>query len=307
MNERPAPLLPADVDLRSYDWFPLQHKRLTRSAWWLRASDRAKAISVEFWCEAYQQVPCASLPDDDIALSDIAGFGKRDLTQWLEAKDEVLSAWVLCSDGRWYHPTLAEVAVEAFNEREARREREREKKRRQRGGEKVPGDTQGDAKPVTAGVSGATIEPKAESPRGQSTKGEDKTEQKIEGSIEPSPMIPTKTKSSRGTRIPWDWTASSADRAYAVSIGLSVEEIRGIEEDFFDFWKAKAGAGGVKLDWAATWRTWCRRQVRGGPRGSGNSSGGTSGAAPRGRGAERDARIGSMLEGAMGALDRRRK
>lgn len=28
---------------------------------------------------------------------------------------------------------------------------------------------------------------------------------------------------------------------------------------FSDFWHAKAGQGGVKLDWFATWRTWVRR------------------------------------------------
>jgi len=131
----PSPLTPAECDLSGYDWFPLKHKRLTRSAWWIRASDRAKALNIDLWCAAYQEVPAASLPDDDVALSDLAGFGRRDVAAWLEVKEEVLACWTLCADGRWYHPTLAEVACEAWatrletiQQREADRERKRQKR-----------------------------------------------------------------------------------------------------------------------------------------------------------------------------------
>ena len=110
-------MLTADVDLRSFDWFPFHHKRLRQSAYWKRASDAACRISVDFWSEAYEQVPAGSLPDDDHLLSDWAGFGRRDLTGWLAIKDEVMGAWTLCSDGRWYHPTLCEVAAKAWGEK----------------------------------------------------------------------------------------------------------------------------------------------------------------------------------------------
>lgn len=117
MTSAPAPLVPADIDLRSFDWFPFFHKRLRQSAFWKRASDAACRISVDFWSEAYEQVPAGSLPDDDYLLSDWAGFGRRDLTGWLAVKDEVMSAWKLCSDGRWYHPTLCDVARKAWREK----------------------------------------------------------------------------------------------------------------------------------------------------------------------------------------------
>lgn len=129
---RPEPLTPPDLDLRWSNWFPLHHKRLRRSAWWLRASDSAKAVSIELWCEAYEQVPAASLPNDDVELSVAAGFGRRDIASWLAIKDEVMSAWVLCSDGRWYHPTLAEVAIDSVTDVETRRKKDRERKARQR-------------------------------------------------------------------------------------------------------------------------------------------------------------------------------
>lgn len=113
----PEPLTPPGSDLRSYDWFPLQHKRLIRSDFWLNSTDQVCRISVELWCEAYQQVPVASLPNDDGFLSNIAGFGKRDLKPWLKIKLIVLQPWRLCNDHRWYHPVLADVANETLSRR----------------------------------------------------------------------------------------------------------------------------------------------------------------------------------------------
>ena len=40
---------------------------------------------------------------------------------------------------------------------------------------------------------------------------------------------------------------------------LSPEQVAYEFDCFLDYWRAKAGAGGVKRDWAATWRNWIRR------------------------------------------------
>lgn len=117
MSDLPAPLVGPEVDLRHYKWFPLYHKRLRQSAFWKRASDAACRISVDFWAEAYEQVPAGSLPDDDYVLAEWAGFGRRELDDWLKIKPEVMRAWVRCSDGRWYHPTLSEVARAAWSDK----------------------------------------------------------------------------------------------------------------------------------------------------------------------------------------------
>jgi hypothetical protein len=63
---------------------------------------------------------------------------------------------------------------------------------------------------------------------------------------------------SRGSRIDPNWTPSDADRLAASQEGLSESEITREALRFRDFWTSKAGAGGVKLDWAATWRNWVR-------------------------------------------------
>jgi hypothetical protein len=45
-----------------------------------------------------------------------------------------------------------------------------------------------------------------------------------------------------------------------------VAEAEGLDPErvfaaFADYWRAKPGAGGTKLDWDATWRNWCRKEA----------------------------------------------
>lgn len=62
--------------------------------------------------------------------------------------------------------------------------------------------------------------------------------------------------SKRGTRLPDDWRPSDNERLWAASKGCSDARIAREAEAFRNFWVAKPGAGGVKLDWSATWRNW---------------------------------------------------
>src|SRR5574343_966921 len=104
MTALPEPLMPAEAELRSFDFFPLYHKRLRRSSWWLRSSHVVRSITIDLWCEAYEQQPVASLPGDDWELAGIAGFGRNGMDDWMAIRDAVMEPWVLCSDGRYYHP-----------------------------------------------------------------------------------------------------------------------------------------------------------------------------------------------------------
>jgi hypothetical protein len=65
-------------------------------------------------------------------------------------------------------------------------------------------------------------------------------------------------KASRGTRIASDWSPCEADRFSAKSEGFSDFEIDREAVRFRDYWISRAGAGGAKLDWSATWRNWVR-------------------------------------------------
>lgn len=68
------------------------------------------------------------------------------------------------------------------------------------------------------------------------------------------------TRRARGTRLTADWQPGPENIAFAQSLGL---DPFAVAEGFRDFWIAKPGAGGCKLDWNATWRNWCRRETKG--------------------------------------------
>jgi len=56
-------------------------------------------------------------------------------------------------------------------------------------------------------------------------------------------------KTLRGSRLPLDWQPRAEDPQ-------DTQEL----ERFRDYWIAKAGKDGVKLDWNATWRNWMRNK-----------------------------------------------
>lgn len=62
-----------------------------------------------------------------------------------------------------------------------------------------------------------------------------------------------------GRRLPDDWEPGEVGEGFARERGLDISETLG---QFRDYWAAAAGRNATKLDWAATWRTWCRNQRR---------------------------------------------
>ncbi|HCW18988.1 DUF1376 domain-containing protein [Achromobacter sp.] len=109
----PAPLTPPDCDLRDFAFMPLDVLRLRDSDLAVKADGEAFRCAVLLWCASWHQVPAASLPDDDDVLAQLAGFG-RVTKEWLRHRDGALRGWVKCTDGRLYHPVVAEKAVEAW-------------------------------------------------------------------------------------------------------------------------------------------------------------------------------------------------
>lgn len=89
------------------------------------------------------------------------------------------------------------------------------------------------------------------------TRGEDnpsRLEHTGEKKNTPSVASPAK----RGTRIPDDW---QPDMLAARREGLSQAEAEREAERFRDYYLGAPNAKGVKLDWPATWRNWCRNAV----------------------------------------------
>ncbi len=113
MTDLPAPLVPAEVDLTDFAFMPLDVRRIRDSDIAALESPEACWSAVLLWCASWHQVPAASLSDDDRVLANLAGYG-RVVKEWLRVREGALHGWVKCSDGRLYHPVVAEKAIEAW-------------------------------------------------------------------------------------------------------------------------------------------------------------------------------------------------
>ena len=116
-----TPLTPPDCDLRDFLYMPLDVARMLDSDLFaLTNGDEFKA-AIALWCKAWVQVPAASLPNDDRVLAHLSGAGSK----WKKVKEMALRGFILCDDGRLYHPVVAEKAMEAWGKRVSYRERSR--------------------------------------------------------------------------------------------------------------------------------------------------------------------------------------
>lgn len=108
-----APLTPADCDLRDFDFMTLDVRRLLKSETWMEAADdpRLGHALMTLWAESWHQVPAASVPNSDRLLARLAMCTPD---EWQRIRARALSGWVLCDDGRYYHPVVAEKAADAY-------------------------------------------------------------------------------------------------------------------------------------------------------------------------------------------------
>lgn len=114
----PAPLVPANVDLRGLGYV-LRVDRLLASELVALCSPEEGWAAFMLWCRAWQQVPAASLPNNESILASFSMAGRR----WQKVRAMALRGFVLCSDQRLYHRVLADEALEAWQRRLTFRER----------------------------------------------------------------------------------------------------------------------------------------------------------------------------------------
>jgi hypothetical protein len=118
-GDLPAPLVAPDSDLRDFPYMPLDVVRLRDSDLAASVTGEEFRAAVLLWCASWHQIPAGSLPDDDTQLSHLAGFG-RVIKEWKKVKNGALHRWMKCSDGRLYHPTVAEKVIEGMKSRNVR-------------------------------------------------------------------------------------------------------------------------------------------------------------------------------------------
>ncbi|MFT6428824.1 MAG: hypothetical protein ACJAVC_002114 [Brevundimonas sp.] len=138
-----APLTPTDCDLQDFPFMPLHVARLRDSD--LAAEEHPEACwyAVMLWSAAWHQLPAGSLPDNETILARLCGLG-RDLKTFRKHRAGAMRGFVLCDDGRLYHPIVAEQALAAWESKKQQRWRSecaRIKKSNQRNGSDIPAPT----------------------------------------------------------------------------------------------------------------------------------------------------------------------
>jgi uncharacterized protein YdaU (DUF1376 family) len=122
----PDPLTPADCNLRGLPYMPLQVIQLLDSDLFIKSTGDEFKAAVALWCKSWNQLPGGSLPDDDVVLASLSGA-----KNWKKVKDMAMRGWFLCKDGRFYHKTVAENVVRAWESREDFQEKQDNKETRQ--------------------------------------------------------------------------------------------------------------------------------------------------------------------------------
>lgn len=248
MSDLPAPLTPSDCDLRGYEWMKLFGHRLFNSGWYLAAlkDSRGGIAALKLWWVAMNQVPAGSLPNDEHELSLLADFGS-DIRAWRKHRPVALRGFILCSDNRWHHPFLAELAADAFeSRRKTQHQRDgsaaRMRRHRARGnGAEPPPENSSDSDPVTRNetrTQRATLREGYAQPsrnNGESDasrsisreRGEKRREERGSAHALPSraratpPENVAKLREKKG--LPPDWQPSAEALAYALSLGFDAD------------------------------------------------------------------------------------
>ena len=120
MQDLPNPMTAAGCVLQDFPHTPIYRARLFGSSFHARATDAEWRAGVTLWLKSWDQNPAGSLPDDDVELCRLAELA-RDLKGWKKVKAGSLRGWLKCSDGRLYHPVVAEGVNNATDAKHAQR------------------------------------------------------------------------------------------------------------------------------------------------------------------------------------------
>lgn len=105
----PNPLTPERCNLQDFKFMPVDVRRLLTSETWVLGTPAERASAMALWLESWHQVPAGSLPNNDRMLAHLSQS-----KDWQGEREHVMRGWLLCSDGRYYHPVVAEKALESW-------------------------------------------------------------------------------------------------------------------------------------------------------------------------------------------------
>jgi hypothetical protein len=96
---------------------PLEVVRFAKSDLVAFAPAEAVLAALMLWGSAWHSRPAGSLTNDDRSLARAAGYGRGAEAAWAQVRDDAMRGWYEASDGRLYHPVLAEKVRESWQAR----------------------------------------------------------------------------------------------------------------------------------------------------------------------------------------------
>lgn len=112
---------PYPADTKAKGWrLELDLERLMQSDAWALASPEIRPWLFMLWAVAWLQVPCGSMPSDDVLIAVRLGMK---LAAFQKARDVLMRDWRLADDGRLYHETLTERVLDMLGRKEGERKR----------------------------------------------------------------------------------------------------------------------------------------------------------------------------------------
>lgn len=224
---------------------PLDVARLRDSELAANESPEACWAAVQLWAASWHQVPAASIPDDDKWMAQKTGYG-RITKEWLKVRTGALHGFVKCSDGRLYHPVVAEKAREAWQsklEQRYRTECARIKKHNDRHGIKV--DRPEFAEWVSLGCPQGQVLPVPRDKPDCPLNVPEEKHSKGQGEGQGQGNLYLKKAQSE---IPEDWRPDAAGLLAAAGLDL--------DATLQAFRANHVSKGSVRADWQAAWLLW---------------------------------------------------
>lgn len=108
-----APLVPPEVNVATFPWAPVPLGYFLLHQLALEPAAEPFRVLVLLLAHSWREQPTTSLPNDELRLAAMAGFG-RNLSAWMEVRDAAMKDWILASDDRWYHPEFSKWAMQAW-------------------------------------------------------------------------------------------------------------------------------------------------------------------------------------------------
>lgn len=246
-DEAGARASPYPDDTQAKGWrFELDLQRIRQSDTWALASPEARPWLFMLWMTAWEQTPCGSLPNDDALICARIGITPK---MFAKFRSMLMRGWWLADDDRLYQNTIVErvqAMLDQKNKEKTRKHEYRLKKLEEESGRNraneqtsnVPRDNHGT-------TTGRTRESDGTDDTGTGT-----------GTSTGTGLLKTERRATRlpsDFQIPDEWIEFAKDARPDLDPRCTFEKFR-------DYWTAKPGKAGAKLDWLATWRNWVREE-----------------------------------------------